>query len=98
MKIISILKDKLSDTMAGLIVLVIKEALLRFLFPLLQKKHEKHFHVTLVSLYPIIDVELEELVKGTETEYDDAFVKAIKESMEEYAKENELQLPNLDDD
>lgn len=60
-----------------------------------QKDHAK---VALVALYPIIDIQVEDLVRTSDTKYDDAVVDGLKEGMEEVAKKEEIELPNLDDD
>lgn len=98
MGIKSLLAGGLSDTLSGLIELVVKEGLQRFVFPALYKMNPQQFKVGMVSAYPSIDVYLEEAVKQTETPYDDAFVKAIKESCEDYAAEIGVELPNMDKD
>lgn len=53
---------------------------------------------TLASLYPSVDVHLEQLTEKTETDIDDIIIDAIKESIEDSAKEVGVTLPNLDND
>ena len=50
------------------------------------------------SGYPWIDGELEKLAEKTETGFDDALVKGAKGACEEFARENNFVLPNVDDD
>lgn len=64
----------------------------------LKAKDEKAYKTVLVSLYPVIDVELEDITDKTKTEADDLLVDAIKEAMEESAAANNVTLPNLDSD
>lgn len=53
---------------------------------------------TLTSLYPSIDVHLETISEKTKTQIDDALTGALKESIEDSARESGFELPNLDQD
>lgn len=64
----------------------------------LKAKDEKAYRTVLVSLYPVIDVQLEDVTDKTKTAADDVIVDALKESMEESAVANGISLPNLDSD
>lgn len=61
-------------------------------------KDPKVRETVLVSIYSPTDVYLEELVKETKTELDDAFVAALKQGIEKSAAANNISLPNLDND
>lgn len=54
--------------------------------------------LTAIELYPVIDVKLEKLVKKTDTAIDDAVVEGVMKGIETFAKEVDLQLPNIDED
>jgi len=91
------MKEKILNAIAP----IIREILSRVLYILFTKLIEKNPQsgkVAIVSLYPIIDVEIEPIIEKTETELDDAVVDAIKEAMEKVAEENGFELPNLDED
>jgi hypothetical protein len=64
----------------------------------LKLKDEKAYKTVLVSLYPVIDVQLEDVTDKTKTKADDVIVDGIKEAMEESAAANGVVLPNLDND
>lgn len=64
----------------------------------LKAKDEKAYRTVLVSLYPVIDVQLEDITDKTKTKADDIIVDGIKEAMEESATANSISLPNLDSD
>lgn len=53
---------------------------------------------TLVSFYPVLDVQLEELAKATKTKIDDALIQGFKGAFETFAAEINIILPNLDKD
>jgi len=76
---------------------LIKERLIAALAAL-KAKDEKAYKTVLVSLYPVIDVQLEDITDKTKTQADDVVVDALKESMEESAAANGVSLPNLDSD
>lgn len=64
----------------------------------LKVKNEDHYKVVMSSLYPVVDVELEDITDKTKTKADDVVVDAIKEAMEQSAKDNGITLQNLDSD
>ena len=64
----------------------------------LKAKDEKAYKTVLVSLYPVIDVQLEDITDKTKTQADDVVVDGIKEAMEESAASSGITLPNLDSD
>lgn len=61
-------------------------------------KHPEAHKTLMVSLYPIIDVQLENLTKDSKTKFDDPFSNALKLSIEASAANNGIELPNLDAD
>lgn len=64
----------------------------------LQAKKPEVFETVLVSLYPVIDVHLEEIAQESKTKIDDPFVTAFKSAIETVAAEFNITLPNLDND
>ena len=62
----------------------------------LKLKDEKAYKTVLTSLYPVIDVQLEDVTDKTKTGADDMLVDGIKEAMEESAAASGIVLPNLD--
>lgn len=52
----------------------------------------------LTTLYPAIDVQLEDLAAGTKGKLDDAGVRALKTAIETVAEDSDIELPNLDKD
>jgi hypothetical protein len=64
----------------------------------LNVKDEKAYKTVLASLYPVIDVQLEDITDKTKTKADDVIVDALKEAMEESAVINGVLLQNLDND
>lgn len=76
---------------------LLKERLMAALLAL-SVKDPKAFKTVLVSLYPVIDVQLEDITDKTKTKADDVIVDAIKEAMEETATAHNIILPNLDAD
>lgn len=52
----------------------------------------------LQTLYVIVDKELEEIAKTTETDKDDIAVAGLKKAIENVAKENDITLLNADND
>lgn len=76
---------------------LIKERLIAALAAL-KAKDEKAYRTVLVSLYPVIDVQLEDITDKTKTAADDVVVDGIKEAMEDSAVTNGVTLPNLDSD
>lgn len=51
-----------------------------------------------VSLYPLIDVYVEKFAEQTETKLDDKAVDEVLETIEKFANNHAIQLPNLDAD
>jgi hypothetical protein len=67
----------------------------------LQKAHDDNpvfVETTIVSLYPFVDVYLEKYAGQTETKFDDKAVSELMETLEEFAADNSIDLPNLDED
>jgi len=62
----------------------------------LKAKDEKAYRTVLVSLYPVIDVQLEDITDKTKTKADDVIVDGLKEAMEGSAAASGITLPNLD--
>ena len=91
------LKSTILDGLAPIIKLVVKEAFKLVLAKFIEKE-PVHGQVLLVSLYPVIDVELEPIFDATANSSDDAVVEGIKEAMEIVAGQQGVVLPNLDDD
>lgn len=87
----------LINTFSGAIKSLLKTRLLAALAAL-KLKDEKAYRTALVGLYPVIDVQLEDVTDKTKTKADDVLVDAIKEAMEESAAANGVTLPNLDQD
>ena len=61
-------------------------------------KRPEDTELFMVSTYGGIDTKLEDLVKDTDTIWDDVAVKAIKGAFENIAKKYGVALPDLDDD
>lgn len=61
-------------------------------------ENPKVYAEILNGLYPVIDVQLEDYVKGTDTTIDDDLVATLKKVIEESAAANGLVLVNLDND
>lgn len=91
----------------------LKEMLVRFILPtivnlgseellkLLQKLHDdnRQQYIQLVTgAYPLIDIQLENLVKTTGTNIDDDIVLKLKRVVEDSASANGVELSNLDED
>ena len=89
--------DFLVGIFSGAIKTLIKERLIAALAAL-KAKDEKAYRTALTGLYPVIDVQLEDITDKTKTKADDVVVDAIKEAMEESAAANGVTLPNLDQD
>lgn len=87
----------LLNTFSGAIKSLLKTRLSAALAAL-KAKDEKAYRTVLASLYPVIDVQLEDITDKSKTKADDVIVDAIKESMEESAAANGVTLPNLDND
>lgn len=67
-------------------------------FNAMYAKNPATYRTALTALYPIIDVQVETITDASKNKIDDAFVAAIKGAIEESAKVNGLELPNLDND
>lgn len=87
----------LINTFSNAIKSLLKDRLAAVLAAL-KAKDEKAYRTTLASLYPIIDVQLEDITDKTKTKADDVLVDAFKEALEESAAANGVTLPNLDND
>lgn len=59
-------------------------------------KHPEAHKTLLVSLYPIVDVQLENLTAESKTKFDNPFSSALKTALETSASNNGVELPNLD--
>jgi len=91
------MKRNFGDIFAPIVEPLVKmvfSALLRKLF----EKEPEHAKVLLVSLYPVIDVELEPIFDESENPFDDGVVDGLKGAFEEVAEENKIELSNLDND
>jgi len=62
----------------------------------LKVKDPKAYATVVTSLYPVIDVQLEDITDKTKTKADDVIVDALKETLEESAAANGIVLANLD--
>jgi hypothetical protein len=82
---------------SGAIKQLLKERLIAALAAL-KAKDEKAYKTVLTSLYPVVDVQLEDITDKTKTKADDILVDGLKEAMEESAAANGVTLPNLDSD
>lgn len=89
--------DVIVSALAPVVKSVAKDKLVELLDQL-KEKNEANYKTTLVSLYPIIDVQLEGVTDKTKTNIDDAVVDALKEAIEESATKNSVTLQNLDAD
>ena len=91
------LKEVISDALDPVVELIAREAA-RVAFNEFIEANPENGKLTLATLYPVVDVKLEKVVKGTKTTLDDAFVKGFKEGMESVAETHGIILSNLDDD
>ena len=89
--------DFLLDSLAPVIGKVLAEVI-KILFNKLIQSQPAHGKVALVSLYPVVDVELEPLAGSTATKLDDALIKGVMAGLEAAAKDNHVPLTNLDND
>ena len=91
------IKNTILNALAPIVELLVKEALklgLKELFA-------KDFHngaVVVASLYPVMDVPVENAVEKTETDIDDAAVDGIKAALEWASEEYDVPISNVDDD
>lgn len=74
------------------------KARLLAMFEAVRKKDPARHKLLLSTLYPVVDVELENITDKTATKADDELTDAIKESIEESAKAANIPLQNLDGD
>lgn len=74
-----------------------KEKLVALFDKLYEKNPDTH-KTTLATLYPAIDIQLEDLANDSKTPYDDVLVDGLKEAIEESAAKYSVDLPNLDND
>ena len=51
-----------------------------------------------VEMYPVVDTIVEDYVEGTPSALDDAAKNGTKQALEEWAKDHNIELPNLDED
>lgn len=91
------LGELIINTLSPTLETVIAAKLGEILDDLATKEPEAHKTVC-VSLYPAIDVHLEQLTKKTKTKIDDAVVNGIKTAIENSAAEANIELPNIDTD
>lgn len=68
------------------------------MFAAVYAKNPARHKLLLSILYPVADVELENITDKTATKADDELTDAIKESIEESAAEKGIPLQNLDAD
>lgn len=95
---------KIANSVLDLLLPILKPVFVRVLaevvFPAFKQANEDAYRTALVALYPIIDVQLEDLAIKTETEIDNAAVDILKEAIEKSAEASGFldELPNLDED
>lgn len=80
---------------------IVKMAVEQFLKPLIRTWIENDPDVAksaVASLYPQIDVHLENWASKTETEVDDALVDGFKNALEDIGSEFNITLANVDED
>ena len=85
------------DVVAPIIELVVSQAV-KLVLDEFNKNSPQDARLTVVSLYPLVDVKLEPIVEKTDTEVDDALVHGIMAGIEMFANSNKIDLPNLDED
>lgn len=92
---------KIKEALAGLAAPVINVVVKMVFKPLLNglvKAQPVHGKVAIAAMYPIVDAELEPLVNGTDNAIDNSTIAAIKDVLEDVAKENNIDLSNVDAD
>jgi hypothetical protein len=94
---LSKVKKGLLDLIAPIIELAVRQAVLLLLNEF-AKRNPEDARLTAFELYPIADTKLEPIAEKTATKLDDAGVHGMMRGMEDYAKNNNFTLPNLDDD
>jgi len=92
MKVKEFIQTKLDDIISPIIEYAVNQVVF-LLFDRFFEKGPDHAEVAIVSLYPPVDVELEELVKKTEQEYDDAMdlqktIQSKKQPRKKYRNSN----------
>ena len=90
--------DGLTDAFAPVVKPLVKRAIKNYVWDWMKVWNPAIHKEVLTGLYPPIDLHLQALAEKTDTPWDNVAVEAIKESMEESAKEVELVLANLDAD
>jgi hypothetical protein len=93
--------SKFAELMASIFLPVFSElgkTELKKVLAQLHKDDPTGYATVLTTLYPVIDVYLETLVKKSGTKFDDPIVMALMNAVEESAAEFGLTLPNLDTD
>jgi hypothetical protein len=91
------LGEILISALSGPLATVGKEQLVNLLDKF-QEKKPREFKASIIALYPVIDMHLEDLVTETKTKIDDALVIALKGAIEESAAKHGVVLSNLDND
>lgn len=89
--------ELLLNTLSPVLETVATTKLAELLDSLALKDPEAHKTVC-VSLYPAIDVQLENLTTKSKTKIDDAMINGIKAAIELSAEAHNVELPNLDED
>ena len=95
------LKSLILNVGGPIIAPIVKMATEQFLKPLLKTWIENDPEAAksaVASLYPQIDVHLENWTSKTETEVDDALVDGFKNALEDIADEFDIALANVDED
>ena len=87
----------LSDVIAPIIEMVVTQSV-NLLMQEFWDRNPDDAKLTAITLYPVVDTKLENLVEKTETKLDDAGVIGIKKGLEQFAGGHGIELPNLDDD
>lgn len=64
----------------------------------LQTKDPKAYKTVLTSMYPVIDVQLEDITDKSKTKVDDVITDGLKSGFEQSAEKSGIALPNLDSD
>lgn len=64
----------------------------------LEAKDPKAYKTVLTSMYPVIDVQLEDITDKSKTKVDDVIVDGLKGGFEVAAAKSGVTLPNLDSD
>jgi len=91
------MSNKLLELLAPVIGMVLKQVLTPLLTGLMTRQ-PVHGAVTLATLYPVIDAELEPLTDKTDTALDDCAVTTVKKVIEDVAEQYGVELSNVDGD